>query len=115
MIYIDWNQVQAGKGPDFHRLLREDALPAMKKAGVKAYLVGQTTFGDTAQRFEIVIGINDWSYFDGLTLLEKGMGRDAAMQFFTKRAALLAKREQQIYRYRPELSYLSASQQAAQR
>lgn len=98
-------QVLPGKGGDFQASLREDFLPAYRKAGVGDFFVFGTNFGGV----EGVMArpIANYAELDKPGLLQRaGLSDEAQAKINARRNATLAGAiETNVYRFIPELSY----------
>jgi hypothetical protein len=97
--------VAPGKGADFAASLREDYLPAYKKAGVKDYWVYNTNQGQPGT--VLVRPIANYAELDKPALLvQAGLTQDQQTKIAARRNATLGgATETEVYRFIPELSY----------
>jgi hypothetical protein len=97
--------VAPGKGADFAASLREDYLPAYKKAGVKDYWVYNTNQGEPGT--VLVRPIANYAELDKPALLvQAGLTQDQQTKIGARRNATLGgPTETTVYRFIPELSY----------
>jgi hypothetical protein len=97
--------VAPGKGADFAASLREDYLPAYKKAGVKDYWVYNTNQGQPGT--VLVRPIANYAELDKPALLvQAGLTQDQQTKIGGRRNATLGgATETEVYRFIPELSY----------
>jgi hypothetical protein len=107
MITITWMHSQSGKGGEFQALAKSDLLPLMKKAGMKFFFVAQTVFGGPSSNYAIVTALPSWAALEGPGPL-MSMGEEAYQRYRTKRNALMVSREENVYRFSEDLSYLPA-------
>jgi hypothetical protein len=94
-----------GKGGDFAASMREDYLPAYKKAGVKDFWVFVTNQGEPG--VVLVRPIANYAELDkpGL-LVQAGLSQDQQTKIGARRNATLAgPTETTVFRFIPELSY----------
>ena len=98
-------RVLPGKGADFQASLREDYLPAYRKAGVRDFLVFGTNFGGVDG--VMVRPIAKYAELDQPGLLQRaGLSPEAQAKIGARRNATLAGPiETNVYRFIPELSY----------
>jgi len=98
-------RVLVGKGGDFQASLREDYLPAYRKAGVRDFLVFGTNFGGV--NGVMVRPIANYAELDQPGLLQRaGLSEEAQAKIGARRNATLAGPiETNVYRFIPELSY----------
>jgi len=94
-----------GKGAEFAASLREDYLPAYKKAGVKDFWVFTTNQGDPGT--VLVRPIANYAELDKQPLLvQAGVTQDQQAKIGARRLATLAGApETTVFRFIPELSY----------
>lgn len=108
MITIAWLRSQLGKGSEFHALAKSDLLPLMKEAGMKFLFVAQTVFGGPSSDHAIVTALASWASLDGPGPL-MSMGEEAYQRYRTKRNELMVSREENVYRFCEDLSYLAGA------
>jgi len=106
MITITWMRSKLGKGGEFQTLAKSDLLPLMKKAGMKLFFVAQTVFGGPSSDYAIFTTLASWAVLDGPGPL-MSMGEEAYQRYCTKRNALMVSREENVYRFCEDLSYLA--------
>jgi hypothetical protein len=106
IITITWMRSRLGKGGEFQTLAKSDLLPLMKKAGMKLFLVAQTVFGGPSSDYAIFTTLASWAVLDGPGPL-MSMGDEAYQRYCTKRNALMVSREENVYRFCEDLSYLA--------
>jgi hypothetical protein len=103
LITITWMHAQLGKGGEFQALARNELLPLMKRAGIKFFFVAQTVFGGPSSAYAIVTALPSWASLDGPGPL-MSMGEGAYKHYRRKRNALMLSREENVYRFREDLS-----------
>lgn len=98
-------RVLPGKGGDFQASLREDFLPAYRKAGVRAFFVFGTNFGGVDGMMARPIA--KYAELDEPGLLQRASLSDEAQAKMNARrnATLAGAIETNVYRFIPELSY----------
>jgi hypothetical protein len=98
-------RVLPGRGGDFQTSLREDYLPAYRKAGVTDYWVYGANYGDTD--IVLVRPFAKYAELDQPGLLQRGgLSPEAIAKVNARRNPLLAAPiESNLYRFVPELSY----------
>ena len=96
-----------GKGDDFAASMKEDYLPAYKKAGVKDYWVFNTNQGGPGGERVLVRPIAKYADLDRPGLLaQAGLSEEAQDKIGARRNATLANGiRTEVYRFIPELSY----------
>lgn len=95
----------AGKGADFTRLITENYLPALTKAGVTDYWVFSTSYGGPGNHRTIVEVLPNYADLDQPSPLQRALGQEASQKLGLQRALLNTKSENFVYRLVPELSY----------
>jgi hypothetical protein len=105
LVVVQSFQVLPGKGGDFQASLREDYLPAYRKAGVRDFLVYGTNFGGVGGL--MVRPIAKYAELDQPGLLQRaGLSEQAQDKIGARRNATLAGPiETNVFRFIPELSY----------
>ena len=100
-------KVLPGKGGEFLASMREDYLPAYKKAGVKDYTVWTLNQGGPGGQRVLVRPIDKYAELDKPGLLQQaGLSQDQQDKIGARRnATLAAPLETEVYRFIPELSY----------
>jgi hypothetical protein len=100
-------KVLPGKGGEFLASLREDYLPAYKKAGVKDYWVWTLNQGGPGGQRVLVRLIDKYAELDKPGLLQQaGLSEDQQDKIGARRnGTLAAPPETEVYRFIPELSY----------
>ncbi len=100
-------QLLPGKGDDFAASMKEDYLPAYKKAGVKDYWVFNTNQGGPGGERVLVRPIAKYADLDKPGLLAAaGLSQEAQDKTGARRNATLANGVRtEVYRFIPELSY----------
>jgi hypothetical protein len=96
-----------GKGNDFAASMKEDYLPAYKKAGVKDYWVFNTNGGGPGGERTLVRPIAKYADLDKPALLaQAGLSQEQQDKIGARRNATLASGiRTDVYRFIPELSY----------
>jgi hypothetical protein len=103
-------RVFPGKGPEYQAWLRNDYLPAMKKAEVKNLFVSRNIFGANPDEYVLGRLMEKLGEIDAGPLLRKALGAEGADKVMAKTAGIVASVEYRIYRYRSDLSYQPAMQ-----
>lgn len=103
-------QVLSGRQNDFNTLIREQYMPAMKKAGVRDYLLFNINYGAPAGQRSIVEYLANYAELDQpQNPLVRAIGQEAAGKLNQQRAALISNAQSAVYRLVPELSYGTAT------
>jgi hypothetical protein len=108
MIRVVRSDVKADKIDEYMSLMKSDVLPAMKKTGVKFFVVSRVRYGASATEFTSVSGLDKYGDLDGGFGVQKALTPDAYQHFLTKVAALTVSREVNLYRLVTESSYMPA-------
>ena len=105
LVIVQSFNVLPGKGAAFQASLREDYLPAYRKAGVRDFFVYGTNFGGVGG--VMARPIAKYAELDQPGLLGRaGLSQDAIAKINARRDATLAGPiETNVYRFIPELSY----------
>jgi hypothetical protein len=103
--FVQAFHVAPGKGGEFAASMREDYLPAYKKAGVKDFWVYNVNQGEPAT--VLVRPITNYAELDRPALLvQAGLAQDQQTKIGARRNATLGgATESEVYRFVPELSY----------
>lgn len=97
--------VAFGQGPAFEAILKNDVMPAMKKAGLTQYWVYQTVLGGDVNSWTIVTLFKNFAEFDAPAPLIRAIGQEGASKLSAKSAGIIVSMERSVMRYRAELSY----------
>ncbi len=84
--------------------MKKEYIALVKKAGIKFESVMQGRFGTSAWEFVTLESLNSWSDLDGPNPLQTALGAEALRKFNFSLAQ--TERENDVVRYRPELSYI---------
>lgn len=98
--------VISGKMDELKTLLREQILPALKKAGITDYGVAVARFGTPSNEIHSYLAANGWGDWDGPVGAEKGMSASEWKAFQGKLASLVESTRWDLWKFEPELSYL---------
>jgi hypothetical protein len=105
LLQVQFGRLLPGKGADFAASLREDYLPAYRKAGVTDYAVYDINQGNTGVL--LVRPIANYAELDKPPLLQRaGLTEDQRNKIAARRNATLAGAlETTVYRLIPDMSY----------
>ena len=106
MIRVLVTQVRPDKVKDYLELAKNEVIPGIKKSGLKDYSIAQSRFGEPNTVITSVAGFNNWADLDGGLGLEKGIGKEAYQSYLGKLTPLIVSSQFDVYRFRPDLSYL---------
>jgi hypothetical protein len=93
------------KVAEFASWMKDEYLPAMKKAEVKNFWVSQTVFGGNLLERVTVRPIKSLGEIDGGPVLVKAVGAEEARKLNARRATFIQSSELRIVKVRPDLSY----------
>jgi hypothetical protein len=103
----------SGKEAEFNAWMKNDYLPAMKKAEVKNFWLSQTMFGGEPNERIAVRPIKNMGELDAGPVLTKALGQEGALKLRAKSAGVIDSVHFSVLHYRADLSYdTSASQMA---
>lgn len=95
-----------GSRGDFADLLRDQYVPALKKAKVEGYYVSRVFAGDSPDTWITASYIDKWAEFDTSHPITEALGQEKGSELFSKTSALLSHRENILLQYREDLSAL---------
>jgi quinol monooxygenase YgiN len=87
-------------------ILKSDALPALKKAGVSEFGVAVARYGTPINEIHTFVGLNAWADFDSPWGIQKGMSADAYKAYLAKIRPDVVFSEYDLWRFKPELSFV---------
>jgi hypothetical protein len=99
-----------GKSTEFDAWMKDEYMPAMKKAELKNFWVSQTVFGGDPNERVTVRPMKAMSEIDAGPLTIKALGAEGARKLMSRSAGIVESVQFRIVRYRPELSYELSSQ-----
>ena len=97
-------RVRSGGNEEFAAVMKNDMIPALKKADVKLLLARRTALGGVGDYY-FAEGMEKWAEMDNPLSLSKAMGPEAYKKMEDKLNSLVTLREDTIWRYQPDLSY----------
>jgi hypothetical protein len=97
-------RVRAGGNEEFAGVVKNDLVPALKRADVKLLLARQTILGGVGDYY-FVLGMEKWAEMDSPPPVAKMMSAEAYKKMEDKLNSLTVLEEQTMWRYQPELSY----------
>jgi hypothetical protein len=97
-----------GKAADFTAFMKNDFLPAMKKADVANFWVSRPIFGGDLLERIAVRPIHKMAELDGGPLIPKTLGQEGAHRLAEKRNAIVQSTSYIVVRVRPDLSLMPA-------
>lgn len=94
-----------GRAADFTAWVKNDYLPAAKKAEVKNLWISQAVHGGSPDERIIVMPLKSMADLDAGPILTRALGAEAAAKVSAKMAGVIESRSYSVMRYRPDLSY----------
>jgi hypothetical protein len=107
MIEVNTVRLKPGSGREYIDAVR-DLLPLEKKVGIKLFFVAQNFLGVDMPEYTVVVGQDNWASSD----VDPISAMPEYQRYTSKRNSLLVTRQINMYRFRPELSYLPAQMSA---
>jgi hypothetical protein len=111
---LNFNYAHPDHADAYANYLRNDAIPAIKKAKPAGYVVSRTLHGGDANEFVTARYMDKMAELDGPNLMTKALGADGAAKMGAKTAGMLVRTERRIYRFVPELSFTAATGKSSQ-
>ena len=105
-------RVASGRSQDFENWLKNDYVPALKKAEPAGYMVHQTVFGGNANDWVTLLLIKKFGDLDAGPMLNRAVGEEAASKIIAKAAGIVISLERSVSRHRADLSYSAAPAKA---
>ena len=106
---VSFYMMNPGKMPEFNSWMRDEYLPAMRKAEVKDLWVSAIVHGgDMAERV-IVRPLKAMADLDNGPPTTKALGVEASRKMMAKRASFIEANHSAVMRFRPDLSYTLGS------
>jgi antibiotic biosynthesis monooxygenase (ABM) superfamily enzyme len=104
LIRLARNRVRPDKTAEFEAIIKDELLPAHRKAGSKAFTVRRVRFGGPGNDYYMSTRLDGWA--DVATdSIRKAMGDEAYKRMVAKLTAITISRELNVYRFRADLSY----------
>jgi hypothetical protein len=98
-------QLKPGSAPDFAAWVKDEYLPAARKAELKNLWISQALHGGSPDERIIVRPIKSMADFDGGPFTIKALGQEAAAKMMAKLAGMAQSRSYSVMKYRADLSY----------
>jgi len=105
-VLIRWMSVPLGHAQESIDLMKSDLLPAVKKSGITDFSIWRAFFGTRQGQIVRFEGIEGWAVFDKPDPVAVAAGDTAYQRFLSKANPLMTEAREDVYRFRPELSYL---------
>lgn len=100
-----------GKGAEFVAFMKDDYIPAMRKADVANLWVSQTVFGGDLNERVVVRPMHKLAEIDAGPLTRKALGVEGARQMMAKSNDIIESVHYSVVRLRPDLSYMPPAAQ----
>lgn len=94
-----------GKRYAFLDLVRQEIMPALRKAGVASFQTYQVLAGTDAERLYGVIGLPNYAALDGGNFLERALGADGARKLNEKYSGIAISVSRVVLRLDTDLSF----------
>jgi len=101
-------RVRMGGSNDFDGVIKNELIPAFKKADVKMLLARRIEYGGVSD-YQFSEGFEKWAELDNPDTVPKSMGAEAYRKMMDKLNQLVTLREDTIWRYQPDMSYYPGS------
>jgi hypothetical protein len=95
----------AGKSADYEAWMKNEYLPAVKKAEVKNFWVSRTVFGGDPNERVTVRLMKNMAEIDNGPVITKALGEEGARKLMSGATGIVGSVEYRIVQYRPDLSY----------
>jgi hypothetical protein len=100
--------VTPGKYLEFEAFVKNDLIPAWKKAGLKDVWVDQNVMGGNATEYTILTLFDKWSEMDGGGPMVRALGKEGWDKIRARAAGLSTSIRNEVSQFAPELSYSPA-------
>ncbi|HEU4618468.1 MAG TPA: hypothetical protein VFV10_10525 [Gammaproteobacteria bacterium] len=97
-----------GKRQEYTTWLRDDLLPALRKAGILGVVSNEMAFGSEDRNWVFAVPIRNWAELDKPMPLFTSMGQQAAEELLNHGDSMVGRSETVVLRARPDLSAASA-------
>lgn len=102
----------SGKSPDYEAWMKNEYLPAVKKAEIKNFWVSRTVFGGDPNERVTVRLMKNMAEIDNGPVITKALGAEGARKLMSGATGIVGSVEYRIVQYRPDLSYDMTMQRA---
>lgn len=107
LIRVARSRIRPDKVTEFEAIVKNELLPAHRKAGSKSFNVRRVRFGGPTNDYYLSTRLTGWADIAN-NPIRKAMGEEAYQQMVAKLIAITLQRELNVYRFRPDLSYDNA-------
>jgi hypothetical protein len=97
--------VAPGRRTEFEKLVKDEVVPVMKKAGVKGYYMSQGVFGGDGNMYVSLTLADSFAEIGKGSPFMKVLGREGAAKLAQKFAGIMTHVEASIERYNADLSF----------
>jgi hypothetical protein len=109
LVVVSRSRIRPDKIAEYTVIVKDELMPALKKGGAKSFSVRRVRFGAPTNEFYTSMRVDNWAEAGGTNIARSAMGEDAYQTMVSKLTALTLAREQDVFRYRGDLSYAPAS------
>lgn len=97
--------VAPGRNEEFENILKNEIVPAYKKAGEGSLAVSQVVLGGNPDQYLIATLVDDFAAFDKGNPLRRGLGPEGFAKFQKRLTGIVVQMEHDVYRFNPALSF----------
>ena len=97
--------VRSGMAEQYLAIMKDDYLPALKKAGVTSLLVRRVEWGGSRNQFTLIGRHEKYAELDEGSVLTKALGAEAAAKLLAKVRQTIAASEYSLYAHMPNSSF----------
>ena len=97
--------VRSGMDDQYLAIMKNEYLPALKKAGVASFLIRRVEWGGSRNQFTLMGRHDKYEELDAGSMLTKALGAEASAKLLTKLRQTIATSEYLLYSYVPESSF----------
>ncbi len=101
-------RLRSGKTDEVLAILKNDAFPAIKKAGISAFGVALARYGTPTNEIHTYSAFNGWADLDVPYGVQKAMSAEEYKAYLAKLQPDLESIEWTMWRFEPNLSYVPA-------
>jgi hypothetical protein len=99
-------EVALGRNAEFENFIKNDWVPALKKANVQGYAVSQAIFGGNANEYVTVTLFPNYAELDKGPPVVRALGQEAADKLMTKMNGVIVRADRSISKFEPTLSFM---------
>ena len=103
--------VRSGMDDQFLAIMKDEYVPALKKAGITSFLIRRVEWGGSRNVFTLMGRHDKFAELDEGSVLTKALGEAAATKLLAKLRQTIANSEYMLYTFVPESSYQPAPAQ----